>query len=369
MASALLGVIGLFNSNNHKSSSKVEKLHSSQKEASFHSSQREASFRIQTWNLRNDGFKDGESIADSIKKLNPRLPEEGKINYYGNYNEKSWSIRRIGIANDVLFNNSDIFCVQEALKNQVQDLHELLGKDVYSWVGVGRDDGKSKGEYSAIFYKTNTVKLLDVKTIWLSKTPFVPSQYPGAACIRSATIAKFELINTFKKFTVINTHWDHVSDESRQAAASLIRYIGSFEYENFGPVFVSGDFNSKAENKNSGGYKVISGNLDYKDDMNPEFLSQFKSNNFEKFKFKDFLVACPVQYRMGNFSSFTGFKKIEDFSGFGRIDFLMGGGYFNGKDKELSGFEVLRIKGGENFSDNGVRLSDHRPVTADVALH
>lgn len=42
--------------------------------------------------------------------------------------------------------------VQEALVRQVNDLSELFGKD-WGWVGVGRDDGKQAGEYSAIFYK------------------------------------------------------------------------------------------------------------------------------------------------------------------------------------------------------------------------
>lgn len=39
------------------------------------------------------------------------------------------------------------------MKRQNDDLHELLGKDEWDWVGVGRDDGNERGEYSPIFYK------------------------------------------------------------------------------------------------------------------------------------------------------------------------------------------------------------------------
>lgn len=40
---------------------------------------------------------------------------------------------------------------QEALVRQVHDLKELLG-DNWEWVGVGRDDGVERGEFSPIFY-------------------------------------------------------------------------------------------------------------------------------------------------------------------------------------------------------------------------
>lgn len=38
------------------------------------------------------------------------------------------------------------------VKRQVDDMQELLGDD-WSHIGVGRDDGKEAGEYSAIFFQ------------------------------------------------------------------------------------------------------------------------------------------------------------------------------------------------------------------------
>lgn len=38
------------------------------------------------------------------------------------------------------------------MKRQVDDLQVLLGDD-WGWIGVGRDDGEERGEYSPIFYR------------------------------------------------------------------------------------------------------------------------------------------------------------------------------------------------------------------------
>lgn len=41
----------------------------------------------------------------------------------------------------------------------------------YAYVGVGRDDGISKGEHSPIFYDSDKFEELAWDTIWLSPTP------------------------------------------------------------------------------------------------------------------------------------------------------------------------------------------------------
>jgi len=55
---------------------------------------------------------------------------------------------------------------QEALKNQIDDLEILLPE--YAWLGIGRDDGKMRGEYSAIFYRRDRLEPLETSTFWLS---------------------------------------------------------------------------------------------------------------------------------------------------------------------------------------------------------
>jgi hypothetical protein len=126
--------------------------------------------RLTTWNLRYDSQSDNITVADSIKNLPDRLQEP--TSYYANAShERPWSTRRIGVAALLEFQGSPIICelkatntagaldlftlrtaFQEALVRQVHDLKELLGED-WDWVGVGRDDGIERGEFSPIFFK------------------------------------------------------------------------------------------------------------------------------------------------------------------------------------------------------------------------
>jgi endonuclease/exonuclease/phosphatase family metal-dependent hydrolase len=138
----------------------------------------------------------------------------------------------------------DIIGVQEALHHQLQDLMRLLPE--YSYVGVGRDDGKELGEYSAILYRHTRFGVLQNETLWLSETPDVPgSKSWDAALPRIVTIARFFDTETKAEFNILNTHFDHVGVEARLRSASYLAgmvagiRIRTRDY----PVLVTGDFN------------------------------------------------------------------------------------------------------------------------------
>ncbi|MBD0285605.1 MAG: endonuclease, partial [Flavisolibacter sp.] len=84
----------------------------------------------------------------------------------------AWPYRKDKAAAQILFHQAHIVGVQEALHDQMMDLQQQLKQ--YKYVGVGRDDGKQKGEYSAIFYDTARLQLLQTETFWLSEQPNVP---------------------------------------------------------------------------------------------------------------------------------------------------------------------------------------------------
>ncbi len=135
----------------------------------------------------------------------------------------------------------DIIGIQEALKHQIQDLQEQLPK--YSWIGVGRDDGKDKGEFSPIFYNSDRFDLLATNTFWLSET----AHYPGsiswdAEITRIVTWAKFTDLNTGQEFYFLNTHFDHIGEQARIESSKMIDEFVSDLEEGF-PVVVTGDFN------------------------------------------------------------------------------------------------------------------------------
>lgn len=70
-----------------------------------------------------------------------------------------WVNRSSYVAALVRFHDFDIFGTQEGLKNQLDDIGNALPQ--YAHYGVGRDDGKDKGEHSVIFYKKDKFQLLN----------------------------------------------------------------------------------------------------------------------------------------------------------------------------------------------------------------
>jgi endonuclease/exonuclease/phosphatase family metal-dependent hydrolase len=133
----------------------------------------------------------------------------------------AWSFRKDIAASQVLFQEVHILGVQEALPEQMDDLQTSLKK--YRYVGGGREDGKRKGEFSAIFYDTTRLQLLQTKTFWLSETPDVPgSKSWDAAITRIITWAKFKDRVTGKIFFHFNTHFDHIGKVARRESAKIM---------------------------------------------------------------------------------------------------------------------------------------------------
>ena len=101
----------------------------------------------------------------------------------------SWNKRRASLATLIKHYDADIIGIQEGLHRQVDYLNNAL--DGYTYVGVGRDDGQQKGEYSAIFYNSNKFKVLKTNTFWLSETPEKVSVGWDASMERICTYALF----------------------------------------------------------------------------------------------------------------------------------------------------------------------------------
>ncbi|QDT70437.1 Endonuclease/Exonuclease/phosphatase family protein [Planctomycetes bacterium MalM25] len=107
----------------------------------------------------------------------------------------------------------DLLGVQEAYANQVREVDEALPE--HAVYAVGRDDGKRAGEHCAIYYRRDRFERLDAGTFWLSNEPATPSTYPGAACPRIASWVRLrDRRHDDASLLVLNTHWDHVSQEA-----------------------------------------------------------------------------------------------------------------------------------------------------------
>lgn len=165
-------------------------------------------------------------------------------------NGNVWTKRCQVICDQVNFMSPLIFGTQEVLDNQLNDL--LKGLDNYDYIGIGRDDGDKAGEYEAIFYKKDKLRLLDSGNFWLSETPEEPGLGWDAACIRICTWGKFQ-VNAKKKkdrttFYFFNLHMDHVGIVARREAAKLVVACIK-EIVKDAPVILTGDFNVDQTNE------------------------------------------------------------------------------------------------------------------------
>ncbi|KAL8418151.1 hypothetical protein RB594_001678 [Gaeumannomyces avenae] len=135
--------------------------------------------------------------------------------------------------------------MQEVLNSQLKDVKKGLGSD-WDHVGVGRDDGKTKGEYSPILYKKTDLRLLDSTTKWLSPTPDEVSFGWGAGSRRVTTIAVLEHAATGRKLLHANCHLDNVSAQARSEGIKVVVAQIKAMLAKWGPlpVSLSGDFNS-----------------------------------------------------------------------------------------------------------------------------
>ena len=147
------------------------------------------------------------------------------ISYNIRYNSQSdgediWDLRKGELVGQINQHSPDSFGVQEATQIQMQYILEALPE--YAYVGVGRDNGATKGEYSAVFYLKEKFKLLESKTFWLSETPEEVSVGWDAALPRICTYAQFKEHTTGRVFWHFNTHFDHVGKAARANSALLI---------------------------------------------------------------------------------------------------------------------------------------------------
>jgi endonuclease/exonuclease/phosphatase family metal-dependent hydrolase len=169
-------------------------------------------------------------------------------------NGNGWTKRCQVLCDQVNFMSPDIWGAQEVLHTQLVDLLNRL--DGYSYIGVGRDDGKTEGEYAAIFYKKDKLHLLDKGHFWLNETPDKPVTGWDAACVRICTWGKFQAKKQ-QPFYFFNLHMDHVGTIARREAAklvvakikSIISADKNMRHKQDPIVILTGDFNVDQENE------------------------------------------------------------------------------------------------------------------------
>ena len=262
--------------------------------------------------------------------------------------------------------HSQLYDVLSAL-NQIEESDESSSGDLpdgpyWAHVGVARENGKTKGEYSPIVYLTKLFNLLHFENLWLSPTPHKPSKGWDAGSERILTTAVFEHKRTKRRLAAFNTHLDNAGPMSRKKSILVIveqivyitrRWSPKGNPERLG-FFLAGDFNSFPTQE---AYRMM---------MMSELVI-------------DVHDTIPMEARYGDEVTFTGFQPDTDVykDEIGRIDFVFVGP--KAKDeaegrqvtKKHEVFDRWKIQGYSvlpNVFDDGVFCSDHRCVVADVVV-
>ncbi|QDP97043.1 endonuclease/exonuclease/phosphatase family protein [Microlunatus elymi] len=156
-----------------------------------------------------------------------------------------WSRRRKPMITLLTELGPDVLGTEEGLDHQLADLDAGLPAS-YRRVSEHRhhDDGSENAqEYSAIFYNSETVDLIDVSHAWLSDTPEVPgSRTWGTHFPRMFSTVRFRRLADGRTFTVITTHVDHEVATAQLKSAQLLRQRAE-AVDHAEPLLVMGDFN------------------------------------------------------------------------------------------------------------------------------
>jgi endonuclease/exonuclease/phosphatase family metal-dependent hydrolase len=159
-----------------------------------------------------------------------------------------WELRRDELISYMAGRKPAIIGLQEVLHGQLQDILNVM--DHYQFTGVGRDDGKNKGEFSPILFDTTQIKMLQSGSFWLSETHDTVSVGWDALLPRICTYGLFTSKENGQNFWFFNTHFDHIGEEARMASAKLIQQRITAINSNDLPVLLAGDLNSEPQDEN-----------------------------------------------------------------------------------------------------------------------
>ena len=242
--------------------------------------------------------------------------------------DNSWPNRRELAVQVLRDEEPQIVGLQEALRFQLDDLRKELPN--YGEVGIGRDDGKKAGEYSAILYDQRRIDVLDSGTFWFADSPDVPGSTTwGSTFPRICTWMRCRDRQTDRTVGVFNQHWDHLSQPSREKSAAMLLAKLADRAQPNEPVIVTGDFNAG--------------------ESNPAFMQLVQD---DRFHLSDTLRTLhPDEKIVGTFHGFKGDSAGE------KIDAIL-----VTPEWRVTKAEIIRVQ------RCNVYPSDHYPVTATLEL-
>lgn len=236
--------------------------------------------------------------------------------------DNAWIFRREFLAKTLLKHSPTIIATQEGRESQLCDFLSLLP---HFAMATNHRPWIQERMYPTIYFDRTKIELLESGDQWLSTTPDIAgSKSFESAFPRLMTWGLFNLKRREKKILVVNTHLDHIKEETRSSQIDvLISCVKKIIRPDHSLVLL-GDFNTTPQSDVR--RKII--------DAFPHLIDTWRIFN-------------PIEE--ASFHSFTGNYEHDM-----RIDWILA-------DKELkvqNSFMDRRMTEGEKFP------SDHFPVIA-----
>ncbi len=212
-----------------------------------------------------------------------------------------------------------VICFQEVLPHMAAWLKKSLPD--YYVIGCPRNENLD-GEQVPVAFRSDRFSLIRMDTFWLSETPRTPgSRYPDqSSCPRTCTEALLLENESRRVLRVLNTHLDHVGVQARKRGLDqILRCAESAALFPDAPVILTGDFNAEPDS----------------DEI--AFIRQWP-------EYRDATEGIGVTYH--------GYLRAEHPA---QIDYIFTRGPLTCKN----------VKKWEHM-ENGVLLSDHYPVSAEL---
>lgn len=143
----------------------------------------------------------------------------------------------------------DIIGFQEVMPHVAAWLREILPE--YCVVGCGRSQ-RLDGEQMTVAFRQDRYQLIEMRTFWLSPTPWTPgSRYAVQShCPRTATELLLMEAATGRVFRVMNTHLDHEGAPARLLGLQqILTHLAESRLFPDAPVILMGDFNAAPDSE------------------------------------------------------------------------------------------------------------------------
>lgn len=154
----------------------------------------------------------------------------------------AWAHRKNFLVGQIATLRPELLGLQEVLLNQKHDLEAAFPG--YRFVGVGRDDGKERGEFSPLAIDASQFQIAESGTFWLAANPAVPSLGWDAGYKRVVTWARLVRKGDQTRLLVLNTHWDHQGLVARLESGRLIISWLTQNHQRNEHIVLLGDFNA-----------------------------------------------------------------------------------------------------------------------------